>query len=59
MLQKHALRLIHNKNRFYHSEELFEFCEILTVHKLNLVNTAVFMHKIKSRTAPSFLEKFE
>ena len=58
--QKHALRLIHNKNRFYHSKELFESCEILHVYKLNLLNTAVFIHKIKSRTAPSsFLEKFE
>ena len=58
--QKHALRLIHNKNRFYHFKELFESCEILNVYKLNLLNTAVFMHKIKNRTAPSsFLEKFE
>ena len=56
--QKHALRLIHNKNRFYHSKELFESCEILSVYKLNLPNTAIFMHKIKNRTAPSsFLEK--
>ena len=32
----------------------------LNVYKLNLLNTAVFMHKIKNRTAPSsFLEKFE
>ena len=58
--QKHALRLIHNKNRFYHSKEHFESCEILNVYKLNLFNTAVFMHKIKNRTATSsFLEKFE
>ena len=35
-------------------------CEIINVYKLNLLNTAVFMHKIKNRTAPSsFLEKFE
>ena len=58
--QKHALRLIHNKNRFYHSKELFESCEILNIYKLNLLNNAVFMYKIKNRTAPSsFLEKFE
>ena len=48
------------KNRFYHSKELFESCEILNVYKLNLLNTAIFMHKIKNRTAPSsILEKFE
>ena len=57
---KHDLRLMHNKNRFYHSKELFETCEILNLYKPNLLNTAVFMHKIKNRTAPSsFLEKFE
>ena len=57
--QKHALKLVHNKNRFYHSKELFEF-KILNVYKLNLFNTAVFMYKVKNRTAPSlFLEKFE
>ena len=59
-LQKHALRLIPNKNRFSHSKELFESCEILIVYKLNLLNTAVFMHKIKNRTALSlFLEIFQ
>ena len=58
--QKHALRLIHNKNKFYHSKELFEPCEILNAYKLNLLNTAVFMHKIKNRTVlSSLLEKFE
>ena len=44
--QKHALRLIHNQNRFYHSKELCEHCEIRSVYKLNLLNNAVFMHKI-------------
>ena len=58
--QKRALRLIHNKNRFCHSKELFESCEILNACKLNLHNIAVFMHKIKSRTDPSsFLIKLE
>ena len=57
---KTYLRLIHSKNRFYHSKELFESCEILNIYKLNLLNTAVFMHKIKNRTVPSlFLEKYE
>ena len=53
--QKHALRLIHNKNRFYHSKELFESCEILYVYKLNLLNTAVFMHKIKKKNCPAII----
>ena len=54
------IRLIYKKNRFYHSKELFELCEIRSVYKLNLLNTTVFMHKIKNITAPSsVLEKFE
>ena len=58
--QKHASRLVHHKNRFYHSKELFTSCEILNIYQLNLPKTAVFMHKIKNRTAPSlFLEKFD
>ena len=51
--QKHFLRLIPNKNRFYHSEKLFESREIVNVYKLNLLNAAVFMHKIETRTARS------
>ena len=47
--QKHAKRLIHDNNRFYHSKELFESCEILSVYELNLLNTAVLMHKMKTK----------
>ena len=58
--QKHTLVLIHKKNRFHHPKERFDSCEILNVYNLNLLNTAVFMHKITNRTAPSlFPEKFE
>ena len=51
--QNHALALLHNKNRFYDFKELFESCETLSIYKLNLLKTPVFMHKIKNRTAPS------
>ena len=58
--QKHALKSIYNKNRFYHSKELFWVLWNTQCNKLNLLKTAVFMHKIKSRTAPSlFHEKSE
>ena len=57
--QKHASSLVH-KNRFYHLKELFRSCEIPNIYKINLLKTAVFMHKIKNRTAPSsFLKKFD
>ena len=45
------LRLIHNRTKFYHSKELSGSCEILNLYRLNLLNTVVFIHKIKNRTA--------
>ena len=58
--QEHALRLASNKNRFYHTNKLFDTCEILNVDQINLLNTSVFMHKIKDRTTTSlYLEKLE
>ena len=40
-------------NRFYDSKELFGFCETLNVYKLKLLNTAIFMHKIKIQDCPA------
>ena len=57
--QRHVLRLIHNKNRFYHSKDLFKSCEILNFYKVNLLNSAVFMNKIRHNCISSFLKKFE
>ena len=57
--QKHALPIIFNKSKFEHTNELFKSSKILNVYKLNIFNTAVFMHKIQGKSAPSiFLPKF-
>ena len=57
--QKHVLRIIFNKSKFEHTSELFKSSKILNVYKLNIFNTAVFMHKIQGNSAPSiFLSKF-
>ena len=45
--QKHALRIIFNKSKFEHTSELFKSSKILNVYKINIFNTAVFMHKIQ------------
>ena len=38
---------------------MFKSCKILNVYKLNIFNTAVFMHKIQGKSALSiFLPKF-
>ena len=58
-LQKHAILIIHCKERFAHARVLFREREILNVFQLNILNNLVFMHKIKSQTAPKiFQNKF-
>ena len=57
--QKHALCIIFSKGKFEHTNEWFKSSKILNIYKLNIFNTAVFMHKIQGKSAPSiFLRKF-
>ena len=39
---------MYNKDRYYHKKELFRSCNVLNVYQLNLLNTFIFMHKIKT-----------
>ena len=50
--QKHALTIVFNKDRYYHTKELFRSCNLLSVYKLNLLNISIFMHKMKTATGP-------
>ena len=51
--QKHALIIVYNKDRYYHTKELFRSCNVLNVYKLNLLNTFIFMHKTKTEMDPA------
>ena len=51
--QKHDLRILYNKDRYNHTKELFSSWNVLNVYKLNLLNTSIFMHKIKNGTVPA------
>ena len=51
--QKHALRVVYDKDRYCHMKELFRSSNVLNVYKLNVLNTSIFMHKIKTRTGPA------
>ena len=51
--QKHALRKLYNKDRYYHTKELFRSCNVLNVYKWNLLNTSIFVRKIKIGTGPA------
>ena len=52
--KKHALCIIFNESKFEHTSELFKSSEILSVYKLNIFNTAVFIHKIKGKSAQAY-----
>ena len=51
--QKHVLRIVYNKDRYYHTKELFTSCNLMNVSKLNLLNTSIFMNKVKNGTGPT------
>ena len=58
--QKHAIRIVNNKTRFEHTKELFNSQKILNIYKLNILNAAIFMHKVYNETAPAtFFELFQ
>ena len=51
--QNHVLRVVFNKDRYYHTKELSAPCNVLNFCKLTLLNTSTFMHKIKTGTGPA------
>ena len=45
---------------FEHTKELFNSQKILNIYKLNILNTAISMHKIYNETVPvTFFELFQ
>ena len=44
--RKHAIRIINNKTRSERTKELFNSQKILNIYQLNILNTAIFMHKL-------------
>ena len=51
--QNHGLKIVFNKDRYYHTKELSTPCNVLNFSKLTLLNTSIFMHKIKTGTGPA------
>ena len=57
--QKHAARIICNKERYTHAKPLMKKLNILNVYQLNIIQTATFMLKVKVNLAPNvFSETF-
>ena len=48
---------MHYKDRLAHARELFRESKIFNVFQLNILNNVIFMHKIKSQTAPKIFQK--
>ena len=58
--QKHAVRIINNRTRLDHANELFKSQKILNIYKLNILSVAVFMYQIRNKTASlTFSGSFE
>ena len=58
--QKHTIRIVNNKTRLEHTKEVFNSQKILNIYKLNIINIAIFMHKVYNETArATFLELFQ
>jgi len=56
--QKHAARIIHFKNRFYHSQPLLENMKALNVLQLNLFKHLCFIYQYREGKTPKAFENF-
>ena len=57
--QKHATRIIFNKDRMTHARPLMKQLNILNIYQLNIYQTLSFMFKTKQQLTPNiFLDKF-
>ena len=58
--QEHAIRMVMNKDKHHHTMEIFKELKILNIYKLNILNVAIFMHKIHTNASPfAFSNSFE
>ena len=51
--QKHVIGIIFCKDKFSHTKELFVQNKVFNVYQLNTLNNLIFVHKIKTETAPA------
>ena len=54
--QKRAIRYIHKKPRISHTDPLFKKSQILKLHDLYYIHTALFMHDLKHKRLPNGLD---
>ena len=54
--QKHAIRIVFNKNKFAHTREIFKKHKFLNVYQLNILSNMVFIHRVENKTAPSIFQ---
>ena len=56
-LQKHSIRLVHNKTKFKHTKELFKSANVLNLCKLNILSISLFMYRVHTKTSPPVLTR--
>ena len=52
--QKHAIRIIYDKDRFVHTKPLFKHAKTLTVYEINLFQILSLIFKVKLEPRHSF-----
>ena len=52
--QKNAIGIVHNETKCEHTKEHFRPANVLNLYKLNLLNIAVFMRRVHTKTSPVF-----
>ena len=58
--QKHTIRIIFRKYKFSHTKGLFVQNKVFNTCQLNILNKFIFMHKVRTETAPAvFPPKFK
>ena len=57
-MQKHAIFIIFNKNKFRYTREIFKEQKVLNIYQLNILSNIIFMHRKKTLHVPYFTKKF-
>ena len=55
--QKHAVRIVYNKDKFTHSRPLMRDMNVLNVYQINIFQTLRFMYKTKNNSNPRIFDK--
>ena len=56
--QKHAIRIVHSRTKFEHTEELLKSANVMNFYKLNILSIGVFIHRVHIEASPPVSREF-